>query len=369
MTFFTLCVGALLGCSDPILEGPNYPAEGPPYVASQYAEETDDIALAYRLLLIGDAGLFLENDPTLAALDKWARDAPSSSVLFLGDNIYDNGLKEEERDAAETILSQQLAATDVHKIFIPGNHDWGMVPSERNIQSIVNQQEYIDDWPSGNAVYVPRDGCMGPDKIVLSAGQGGVASIVLVLLDPTPFMSPRLREVCPRDVPDAEHFARLDEMLQSHADDYVIVASHYPMITGGPHGGLSYGFIGDILVSFYGWKMGTLGDTYEPDYAAWIARMRDVFLRNPPLIYAAGHDHSLQIIESRGEVGAHIVSGAGAPERISTVTHLPESIFAHAAAGFVVVDFGSRDGESVVVLRVIENGSERPVFEMDLARP
>jgi len=60
------------------------------------------------------------------------------------------------------------------------------------------------------------------------------------------------------------------------------------------------------------------------------------------------------------------VSGAGARDRVSTVTHLPETAFAHAAPGFVVVDFARRGDENVVVLRVIEEGHEWPVFEIDL---
>ncbi|MFK8050616.1 MAG: hypothetical protein AB8B81_19490 [Halioglobus sp.] len=50
------------------------------------------------------------------------------------------------------------------------------------------------------------------------------------------------------------------------------------------------------------------------------------------------------------------------------MSDIPETIFAHAAPGFIVVDMGARDGVSVVVLRVVENGFEKPVFEMELVR-
>ena len=359
----------LIACSEPVLEGPNYPMEEPPFIAREYSGRTEPMEVRHRLILIGDAGLYLENDPTLKALGEWTDTSYESTALFLGDNIYNDGFVEEERVDAERILSQQLAATPVSKIVIPGNHDWGMNPATQNIAAIRNQQAFIDAWPQGNTLYAPRDGCIGPKKVVLAQSSDGMPAVLLVLLDPTPFLTPRLRTLCASDVSDQAHFSQLDEMLRQHADDYVIVASHYPMITGGPHGGLSYGSVGDVLVSFYRWHMGTLMDTYEPRYADWIARTEQVFLRNPPLIYAAGHDHNLQIIKSKGEVGAHIVSGAGAPERVSTVTNLPQSIFAHAAPGFVVVDIGQRNGQSAVVLRVVENGFEQPVFEMELGQP
>jgi hypothetical protein len=84
------------------------------------------------------------------------------------------------------------------------------------------------------------------------------------------------------------------------------------------------------------------------------------------VIYAAGHDHSLQVLDAGDVAGVYVVSGAGSAERVSTVTNLPESHFAHAAPGFVVVDVGVREGRDVVVLRVIEEGLPDPVFEMAL---
>jgi hypothetical protein len=364
-----LCAVLLPGCSEPVLEGPNYPAEDAPWISSDYTSDVEEIEVQSRLVLIGDAGLYLENDPTLAALTHWADAISGSTVLFLGDNIYDDGMVEEKREEAERILGQQMAAVRGRKVVIPGNHDWGMNPAEQNINAILNQQAYIDTWPAGNAIYTPRDGCIGPEKVLLADGKNGAPRVVLLLLDPTPFMSPELRELCPRDSSDHEHFAALEKMLADHADDLVVVASHYPMITGGPHGGLSYGFPLEILVSFFGWLYGGLGNTYEPLYAEWIGRTKEVFRTNPPLLYAAGHDHNLQILESSGEVGVHVVSGAGAPERVSTVTNIPQTIFAHAAPGFFVLDFGKRDSGPVMVLRVIENGFDDPVFEMEIQKP
>jgi hypothetical protein len=356
----------LSACSDPVLEGPDYPAEGPPWVASSAVGPVPELTVRERVILIGDAGLYLKNDPTLAALGRWSDSSVPSTVLFLGDNIYDNGLVEKKRKKSERIISQQLGATNTLKVFIPGNHDWGMDPAAQNIQAILNQQLFIDQWPDGNARWLPRDGCLGPSTLVLSNGQPDTPLVVLVLLDPTPFLTPRLRDDCPHAQTEDEHFAALAAVLGQYREDYVIVASHYPMLTGGPHGGLSYGGIGDAIVSFFGWMYGGLGNTYEPAYAAWIERTEGVLRESPPLVYAAGHDHSLQVLDG-GEVAAvHVVSGAGAPKRISTVTNLPETLFAHAAAGFVVLDFGDSDAGEVVVLRVVENSSEAPVFEMEL---
>jgi hypothetical protein len=36
--------------------------------------------------------------------------------------------------------------------------------------------------------------------------------------------------------------------------------------------------------------------------------------QSPPLVYASGHDHGLQVIEGRQTAGTLVVSGAGEPE-------------------------------------------------------
>ena len=318
------------------------------------------------MLLIGDAGLYLEDDPTLAALGRWAQPVHASSVLFLGDNIYDDGLIEADREQGERILSQQLAATPAPKFFLPGNHDWGMNPRNQNVTAIRNQQEFIAAWPEGDADFLPKDGCMGPSVRMLGRAAG--RSVVLVAVDPTPWISPGLRGSCPGATTPASHLESLDAALAQHANDFVIVASHYPMLTGGPHGGLSYGVLGDLIVGAIGWYMGSLGNVTEPGYAEWIDAAGERMRRHPPLVYAAGHDHSLQVLEAGDVAGVFLVSGAGAPERVTTVTHLPQTRFAHAAPGFMAIDFGRRAGAPAAVLRVIENGAAAPVFEAELER-
>jgi hypothetical protein len=320
----------------------------------------------HRLVLIGDTGLWLEDDPTLLALDTWTSGVPST-VVFLGDNVYDDGLVDSDRERGEKILRQQLEATDAAKVFVPGNHDWGMDPAQMNVRAIRNQQAFVDGFEGGSAAFLPKDGCMGPVSRELLAPTPERAGLVVVFVDPTPWINPRLREVCASDGSHEVHLAKLEEILVAAAGSHVVLASHYPFVTGGPHGGLSYGAIGEVIVSFYAWRYGGLGNTYEPAYADWIAATSEVLRRHKPALVAAGHDHNLQILEAGDVAGAYVVSGAGSPDRVSTVTDIPSTIFAHAHPGFVVADFGRRGEDAAVVLRVIENGKPGAVFEMDVA--
>lgn len=367
-----LALVAFAGCAHR-LSGPIHDAEGPPWLAADAPDvwNVPPIEIDHRVVMIGDAGYFLEDDPTLAALDDWARGADSATVIYLGDNIYNEGLIDEDRERGEQILAQQLAATDVRKIVIPGNHDWGLLARNYNLQSILNQQEFVDEWPGGSAEFIPKDGCMGPEVRVLREATSTARAVVFVAVDPTPWIQERLREFCPvpegaAGDPKTVHLEQLEAALEEHAGDHVLFASHYPMLTGGPHGGLTYGFMGDLVVTPLGWMMGGLLNTYETDYADWIAQAQGVMRAHPPAIYAAGHDHNLQLLESGDVAGLYVVSGAGARERVSTVTHIDETIFAHAAEGFVVVDFGrTMSGEEAIVVRVVEPlvSVDTPVYE------
>ena len=360
-TLGLLLVGMLSGCAHK-LSGPTYKADGPPWISESAPREAELIDVHHRVILIGDAGYFLEDDPTLAALDDWATAVESATVVFLGDNIYNEGLTDKDRDKGEKILGQQLAATAVRKIAIPGNHDWGLLPRNYNKKSIENQQAFVDGWPEGNAEFIPKDGCMGPTVRVLREAGAHSKAVVFIALDPTPWIQERIRAACERATSHEDHLAALDALLHKHRDDFVLMASHYPMLTGGPHGGLSYGFPAEMIVTPLGWMMGGLMNTYETEYADWIAQTQEVMRRNPPTIYAAGHDHNLQLLESGDVADLYIVSGAGARDRVSSVTHLPETIFAHAAEGFVVVDFGTQNAKPTAIVRVIE-----PVVQTDSA--
>jgi len=365
---FMLCLlFALSGCAHR-LSGPVHHAEAPAWIAESAETTIAPIDVHHRVILIGDAGYFLEDDPTLAALDSWATAVDSSTVLFLGDNIYNEGLTDEDREEGEKILGQQLAATAVRKIVLPGNHDWGLLPRNYNAQSIENQQLFVDGWPDSDAEFIPKEGCMGPTTRVLREREGESKAVVLIALDPTPWIQERIRKACPSATSRDAHLAELDEALTKHRDDFVLLASHYPMLTAGPHGGLSYGFFADMIITPVGWMMGGLMNTYETEYADWISQTQDVLRRHPPTIYAAGHDHNLQLLESGDVADLYVVSGAGARDRVSTVTNIPETIFAHAAEGFVIVDFGTQKGQEAVVLRVIEPvaSPDAPVFEMAL---
>jgi hypothetical protein len=84
---------------------------------------------------------------------------------------------------------------------------------------------------------------------------------------------------------------------------------------------------------------------------------------HPPLVYAAGHEHNLQILDGAGMGPARlVVSGAGAFAHTSRVTTLAGTRYARAAGGFVRLDFLDDGRTRLGVVIVTDSTSAREEF-------
>lgn len=359
------------GCRAP-LRGVGYGADSDPYLHERIirrAEAGGD--LVHRLVLIGDAGAPLpESDPTLELLGLWADAHPDrTTVLFLGDNVYPAGLRANDRAEGERILRQQLEATDVPKIFVPGNHDWGFSWNRRSIDgALLAQQEFLDAWKGSEARLEPREGCPGPVPVELVPARPGLeGGLTLLLLDLHWWLLPEEdRHVCEKIGSTTEFVERLRQELARRIDENVVVAAHHPIRSSGEHGGFTRGFWFDLGTAIF-YRFYTVQDLVEPGYRQMIGVLSEVLAENTPLAMVAGHDHSLQIMDGGDEARLIVVSGSAT--KVSNVTSIDSTLFAHAKRGFIVFDFyetGPMD-EGTLVVQVAEIGhGEEPVAVIGL---
>jgi hypothetical protein len=315
------------------------------------------------LLLIGDAGNATPGEGVLAALAAEASAAPDRTwILFLGDNIYPDGLPPEAHEGraeAERRLRAQIdavAPTGAQSIFVPGNHDYahdGWAGWER-------ERTYIEGLGLANVGVRPEAGCPGPD--VVDAG----TRLRLVLLDtqwwfqdPPKPLDPSSH--CRFDRAD-EIVAGLDSALAGAGSRLVVVAAHHPLSTHGHHGGFfswkdhvfplraaaSWAWLPlPIVGSLYplSRQLGiTEQDLMHDRYRDMRLQLRAALLRQPPLVFAAGHEHTLQVLEGDGP-RLHVVSGAGTVDRADEVGRGDDTLFACGCAGYVRLDV-LRDGRA-----------------------
>ncbi|HEX6615160.1 MAG TPA: metallophosphoesterase [Gemmatimonadales bacterium] len=343
--------------------------------------------IAATVFLIGDAGApAAGGEPVLEALRReLAGRPPATLVLYLGDNVYPLGLPDSADpsfpEAARRLRAQLEVAPDVPMLFVPGNHDWDRSGKD-GLARIRRQGRFISRESGGRARLLPRDGCPGPEVAEVSPG------LRLILLDTEWWLFPHAR---PNDRsgcdPGSEAAVtdRLARLLHEASGRQVIVAGHHPLLSGGPHGG--YFPLGDHLFPLRKlhpalWiPLPIIGSIYpiardfgvSPEdlrsgpYRRLRAALDTAFACGPPAVYAAGHEHGLQLLD-RGRPPLLAVSGAGIYGHESHVEMIPETRLATAKPGFMRADL-LRDGRlRLAVLRVSKQGEPREVYAAMLPR-
>ena len=262
-------------------------------------------------------------------------------------------------------------------------------------RSVLAQQAYLRELNAsaseGEVTMLPPDGCPGP--VVVDLGRRAR----LIVLDtqwwlergskPVPENNP---DGC-REVTEAQIAASLQREVSAAtaANRRVIVVGHHPLASGGPHGGYT-----DPLIHVFPFLM--LG-TYVPSYVRWLpfpvlgslagwwrayrspnpqdfsgpgnehmraalrAAMTPPTTRGPtPLVYAAGHDHSLQVFQSDQGPRWTLVSGLGSHSKATPVRLDRAAVFAHSDAahpGLMEIDFLT---DATARLSVIEWSADEP---------
>lgn len=309
------------------------------------------------LFLIGDAG---ETDPReegapLDSLTAQAAVAPERNVIvFLGDNVYEGGVPEtgaaEYADARRRLAAQVRAVpSGVRAIFLPGNHDWGG-EGAYGLFSIRRQEELVDTLAAGRDIrFLPGNGCPGPVSI-------DIGRLRLIALDTQWWLhnyivrdsASRCRSMTIADVTSALR----QQVKAPGTGRVVVVAAHHPLMTGGVHG--SYCGATGPFSRFAGHPQDIMSSANR--------RMRDsiesAFRESPPLVYAAGHDHSLQVLRSGRNAPYVLVSGAGSAGKVSCAVSLRESLYTSPHRnGFMRLDIMRDRGVLLRVYRYTSSGS------------
>ena len=329
--------------------------------------------LSQRLILIGDAGKPREGEPVLATLSEWAAPAPEqTTVVFLGDNIYEVGMPDaaapNRAEAERRLLAQigPVATSGARGLFIPGNHDWGGGGTQ-GLAGILRQQSFVDAAFGDTTSFLPRDGCPGPVAVDL-IGSGGAGAMRLIVLDTHWWFSDGIPASCEQDNL-ASVLAKLEKLAAEAGPATVVVLAHHPLRTHGIHGGffdwrdhlfplsrkvrwlwLPMPVVGSLYPIVRGSIFPSPEDLSSRPYRAMIDDLTQALSVHRPLVFAAGHDHSLQVMEGGEGAQFAIVSGLGSSVKASAVGSGPETLFAQVRPGFVVLD---QTPQGRVLLRVV----------------
>ncbi|HEU4680609.1 MAG TPA: metallophosphoesterase [Gemmatimonadales bacterium] len=354
----------------------------PPQATPVPAISPADVAVS--LYLIGDAGAPNRGgEPVLQALnrDRGSR-TPRSVVLFLGDNIYPKGLPapgQPNRPEAERRLADQVeAVTSVGGTgyFVPGNHDWAHSGKD-GWDAIRRQQAFVDSAGAGTVFLLPGGGCPGPS--IVDIGR----RLRLVLMDTQWWLhsGPKPRHPgsgCPADS-EAEVVDSLRAALAVPPGRLVVVAAHHPLSSGGEHGG-SFGLADHLfplrqVVPWLWFPLPWIGSLYPAArqhgisnqdipsraYQRLITAFSRAFTDAPPALYAAGHEHNLQVIAGRS-ARLQLVSGTGYYGHSGRAVPIRGTLFARNASGFARLDVPHSGPSRLALIQVDGAGHGHEVF-------
>ncbi|MBT8335454.1 MAG: hypothetical protein KJO11_02555 [Gemmatimonadetes bacterium] len=320
-------------------------------------------ATSATVFLVGDAGVINDERTRLLehlgrAADSIQRAAPDrpTATVFLGDNIYDEGIRPDHRAEDIGILVEQVTLGGLGgampTYFISGNHDWGDGgDGNEGLDRVEAQRIALDSLGAAAgrvARLLPAPGCPGPETVDLGR------SLRLIFVD-TEWMI-RRAESCGEN-PRATLLGALTRELGSARDRPALILAHHPLETGGPHGGG-----GSLIDQIWKWLSRGRQDLGSSRYDEMVDDLIDAvgISDHDRVMIASGHEHSLQVIdvEEDGVEFVQIVSGSGA--KLSSVDDRDGTRFAAKRRGYVKLDV---DGPSVRVTAFgLEDGEVRELW-------
>ncbi|WP_452219872.1 metallophosphoesterase [Lacinutrix salivirga] len=327
--------------------------------------------------LIGDAGKSPINGLS-TALTIFKKHIETTSnkgdyALFLGDNIYPSGLPDENekgRDYAVNHLDSQIKSVSNFKgetVFLPGNHDW----YADGVKGVKRQEKYIEE-ALGKNTYKPENGC--PLESIEASDK-----VQLIVIDTQWYLenwnnNPTINDKC--EIKTRKRFLEeLEGELKKAQNKRVVFAMHHPMFTNGLHGGfysakkhlyptqskVPFPILGSLITQIRTQGGVSIQDRYNERYNELMKRIETLALEYDNIVFASGHEHTLQYIENNSI--KQIVSGSGAKEAVVALNN--NGLFAYGRQGFAQLTIYD-DGSTWVSFYGEENGNPKLLYTKEV---
>ena len=339
--------------------------------------ETKEIEKSFYL--IGDAGYSPPGGTSLGLIAfKTYLDSVNKTdnyTIFLGDNIYPDGMPPKDspqREAAEYRLDAQLDAIENYKgkvVIIPGNHDW----YNEKLDGLEREKDYLTNKYKENLIWSPEIGC-GLNSIEISE------NIQLIVIDSQWYLedwdrNPKINDNCEQIKTREAMFLELESEIKKNQNKTVLLAIHHPVYTNGVHGGqytidrhiypsqkkIPLPILGSLATLIRTTGGVSIQDAQNNRYKSLATRLAAIARGSERLIFASGHEHSLQYIEH--DSVKQIVSGSGSKASYATLSN--DGFFAYNGQGFAVLDI-FKDGSAWVSYYGNEKNKPKLLFQKEV---
>lgn len=315
--------------------------------------------LPFSVYLIGDTGEDTIPGKALQMLEVQLLSDSNSAVVFLGDNVYPNGLILKNRISL-LHLESQLQILKQYKgqaYFIPGNHDWD-AQRRNGLNRLLDEQHFVTDYLKKNSnllnknelFFLPEGGLPGPETVMLNE------KTRMIFIDTQWFLHFHKKNT----VGSKQHtidlfYTKLDSLLafSKSNKEQVIIVGHHPLYTNGEHSRKLQPL--RFLINYTPLQLfGLLGlnrllsqDIRQPCYRKMRKRMIRSFNKYDNIIYASGHDHNMQCFKEGNN--KFIVSGCGSKlSKLKTKKTFASVFEDDKKIGFVKLEFVGKKVTTII---------------------
>ncbi len=287
-------------------------------------------------------------------------------VLAAGDNIYEHGLPEGWNNeivtqTLERTFGQMYADIEYHGQPVPfhlvaGNHDHAGKAGGKNGMGDVIHQETTAERIYSNWEYYPISPEQNPDKNdsteyvalkqkdiltlatpeQISLGEAATKQVSIFAIDTQVLLD--LYDQKSQETLDA-HWSRLAALADGSPAKWKFLLGHHPIKSHGTHGGFrsAIWWVPPVILATLVDKLfyRRLQDLDHPAYRQFQRDLTKFMDEHSITSYFAGHEHNLQFLTT-GRDHFQIISGSAG--KLTKVTHKGDTVFSHAAFGFVRFD-------------------------------
>ncbi len=281
----------------------------------------------HTFYFIGDAGKDTIQNNALKTLNKELMLDSLSSIIFLGDNIYYQGLELNEKSkkfrVSEKKIHSQLQCLDGFKgnaFFIPGNHDW-RAGKIRGKQAVLKQSRYVENYLNSTNVrnknqvnFLPTNACPGPESVLIDSNVRLIFLDLQWFLQQSIFHSVGKEDGLTKKNMIRNFYRKIDSILihSKQNNELVFICAHHPLFSNGKHGQKKtvVRLLGTYTpLYFLGGHRYFSQDLYFPRYKKVKSELLSIFSKYENLIYISGHDHNAQYFTIQNN--HYFVSGNG----------------------------------------------------------
>ncbi|HYV94534.1 MAG TPA: hypothetical protein VE978_22365 [Chitinophagales bacterium] len=289
------------------------------------------------------------------------------TLIYSGDILHKNGLEKKPtaKDSAfiKSMLDVVKDVPNAKVYFIPGDEDWDN--SGKNGWKDVKKLEELINGIAGSKVFLPGEGCPGPE--IIDFGD----NLQIVFINTPWLIHPHERPYAPDTKCDVlaepQFIEQLEGALEDAEEKNVLIVGHHPAISNGNYGGrvpflrhLEPPVLGTFIAGYHQ-NIGSPRDIAYPAYTEFANNMKYMMLDYAPFIYASSHDFNLQALEyqhSYQVVSGSIMKKIAAGKSKNTV-------FKSNAFGFVKLAYYD-DGKVMMDAYELQKGNSPQVKSIEL---